>query len=230
MNVLENVAILHKVGQVSANSTENNTITKNLSVFLPVEQLTVSLSCKDKSKIKNRNEDNEEKHKCYGHADTLKVQKHSVQNGLPLTGNTVINVSLSVGTNCLNIKPEKACKLTMISFLKNEIVYKIITPPSIQNNIKANVTLDYVLRHVKDGGDTIEEADDKVEFISGTKTISATVLPRSEYKDYYGIYLDDKPILASYKNRHDYVPYYYVCFSTQSDAAIFVDKLYKQNK
>lgn len=250
-------------GSLGGKSNHNSGTEQNLTLFLPLEELTVGLDCyvgQSSDSAAGSNPSTENTHSkqvdkvvnCHGHQNQLTIYKHSVQGGRPLTGNTNIKVKINVGRDCsqhqsLNADKslELQCSPKAVSLSidksdpkKTNLIAEPFNVPSpflYKDGVKANIELEYVLRHVVSGGDTIEEADDSVKYIQSKVMPKPVVLiPKEELNKYYGISIGANTgsnMFVEYLNIDNQIDRAYLCFSDSKQAEQFVkdfkNKLFK---
>jgi hypothetical protein len=114
--------------------------------------------------------------------------------------------------------------------------------------VSARIYSKYEIRHVIDGGDTIQESDDSVEYIqkessnyrecvSDKKTPAgckeykyydyiSNILPLSDIPNYFGIYQKDKPLITVIDDKNEGVKF--ICYKSIDEAIAFIKTIKKQ--
>ena len=215
-----------------------------------------SVSDTNKSSIAARNEfQKSSKKDCdnNGVLNTLSVYKRSVTGGQPLTGTTQVGVKIKLGnfpdeinTELHNISAisvdgldKYRCKSRSDACLKerqDKLSFQDITlvnPNFTKKPLKANLDINFVIRHVKSGWDTYEEGDDDIELIQFNdqrNMINPIILLPSEIPQYYGIYTNSTPSMPLVA-KYDGAPNYdvnFICYESRVEANKFID-FYKSN-
>jgi hypothetical protein len=180
-----------------------------------------------------------------GVLNTLSISKRSVTGGQPLTGTTQVAVKIKLGNfDDVNDSAYRNIKAVSIGGFDNyhcnnsdsdaclnerqdKLTFQDITlvnPNFINKPLKANLDINFVIRHVKSGWDTYEEGDDDIELIQFNdqrNKANPIILLRSEIPHYYGIFTFGKPLLATYDN--DIENGSYICYESMAEAKKFID-------
>ena len=123
--------------------------------------------------------------------DSVVIKQEGIA-GVDLTGNQVIVVQVSVP------KADSQSLYTFTGFRdkngalqppdKVTISQRLFVPPRLHEDIKAKIQMDYVVRHVMKGNDTMTEGDDEVVFIKNkTESKEFVLIPQAilECKAWY---------------------------------------------
>jgi hypothetical protein len=184
-----------------------------------------------------------------GVLNTLSIYKRSVTGGQPLTGTTQVGVKIKLGnfnnspdpktrnikavsidgvdkTNCKN--SSAACLTERQDKLSFQDV-TLVNPNFIKEPLRANLDINFVIRHVTSGWDTYEEGDDDIELIQfndqRNKIFPIILLP-SEIPKYYGIFTSNSPTSKPLVAKYDHAPdedVRFICYESMADANKFID-------
>lgn len=221
-------------GQVTSKISQQNQHTESLNVNPYAESLNVSLSCINPARG------------CGGELGRLLISKHSLAGGQPLSGNTQVTIKLklvdelsvnavSLTTQCVGTdagKPISTCANGNNIKIQSQDV-KLPHSLAIKElkktrGLMAKVKVQYELRHVQNGGDTVQEADDDVVYNQyESDDLEVNILPLFDVPEYYGIYQKTStkealPIIATYDAARDREGNRYVCYPSVGDATNFL--------
>ena len=233
-------------GSLTGAVSQQNQHTETFPVNIPIEQLTINLQCYNPKKDKNVI--------CEKGLDMLSISKKSGPGGQPLSGNTQIQVKIKLGDDDCQDFTKKECNIPALSvtdldpngcdikdtvsktLCENKIKLQEVKLVNHNNEIrgyglKASLGIDFVVRHVEDGGDTTQEGDDDVRFIQlhTNNETSPILVSKTDIPEYYGISSKNEStesgsVVVVYGNNPSNSSYNirYVCYPNIKDAIKFM--------